>query len=147
MGSCFIRFLMEAESEFRPATTPFENVGMLRVTHHEGGVRQFGPPTPEFIRKRVVGARKRDLLCRHLITHPDEVAKFVNDRRFAELADLVDYINDGIDAAYAMTDPYHFRQLCKGVAEFYLRGWGSLNAAKLRQAQDRDDANASKDKS
>ena len=63
----------------------------------------------------------------------------MRDRRYTELADLVDFINDGIDGAYALSDPYHFRQLCRGVAEFYCNGWGSLNAEKLRQAQERED--------
>ena len=31
---------MTSEPEFHPATTPFENIGMLRVTRHEGGVLQ-----------------------------------------------------------------------------------------------------------
>jgi hypothetical protein len=131
---------MTDEPEFRPATIPQENIGMLRVTYHEGGVRQFGLPTPENVRRFFVGARDRDVLCRYLITHPDEVSNFVRDRRYKELADMVDFINDGIDAAYAMSDPYHFRQLCNGVTEFYLRGWGSLNAAKLREAQEHEDA-------
>jgi hypothetical protein len=134
----------ESQPEFRPAETPFDNIGMVQVTHHPGGVRQFGPPTPEFWARTIGKARNRDVLCRYLITHPELVAQFVEERRYGELADLVDFINDGIDGAYALSDPYHFRQLCRGVAEFYCNGWGSLNAEKLRQAQERDDAEALK---
>jgi hypothetical protein len=97
---------------------------------HQGGVKQFGERTADSFR----GARNRDVLCRHLITHPEEISTLLVEHRFAELADLVDYVNAGIDASIAITDPYEFRRLCAGLADYYCRGWGSLNADALRQA-------------
>lgn len=54
-------------------------------------LRSLALKDPDAFRKHITGARARDLTARHLLLHPEEVAKASPE----QLATLREYIKDG----------------------------------------------------
>ena len=76
-------------------------------------------------------AREEDLTAREMLEKPELLARRLKERRWAEVAALVRYVQHDVPPALALTDPARFRTLREGVTHFHLRGGGSLDLAKL----------------
>ena len=77
--------------------------------------------------------RDRELTTIHLLTHPPAVGEYFAQKKFAELADLADYVARDVPPELAFTDPALFRTLRKAITELHCRGFGSMNARRLRR--------------
>lgn len=86
--------------------------------------------------------RDEELVARHLLAHPDEVDRYLKERRWAEVAALVRYANKGVPHELAMTDPALYRTLREQVTVFYLRGGGAFSLPTLEKLADNSQPSA-----
>jgi hypothetical protein len=76
-------------------------------------------------------ARQRELTARYLLSHPEEVAVYLKQRRWEELASVVEFASKDAPFSLIHTDPALYRLLREQITEFRLRGWSCLNLDKL----------------
>jgi len=80
-----------------------------------------------------VTAREQELIAREMLARPELLGIRLRQRRWADVAALVEYVKRGVPKDLAMTDPAPFRTLHDQIAHFYLRGGGALNLAALNR--------------
>ncbi len=76
-------------------------------------------------------AREEELTAREMLEKPELLARRLKERRWADVAALVRYVQRDVPPALAMTDPALFRTLREGVTQFHMRGGGALDLAKI----------------
>jgi hypothetical protein len=76
-------------------------------------------------------AREEELIAREMLEKPELLARRLKERRWADVAALVRYVERDVPPALAMTDPALYRKLREGVTLFHLRGGGALDVRKL----------------
>ena len=79
------------------------------------------------------GAREAELTAIHLLTHPELIAGYWVEKRYAELACLADYMKTGVPLSLAQTDRALFRTLRKAETELHILGFGHMNASVLHR--------------
>jgi len=80
-----------------------------------------------------VTAREQELIAREILARPELLGIRLRERRWGDVAALVEYVNRGVPDDLAMTDPALFRTLRDQITHFYLRGGGALNLAALNR--------------
>jgi hypothetical protein len=78
-------------------------------------------------------ARQRELTARHLLAHPEQVPVYLKQRRWQELAALVEFAEKDAPPSLTNTDPALYRMLRQQITEFRLRGWSCLSLKKLKE--------------
>ncbi len=76
-------------------------------------------------------AREEELTAREMLEQPELLGRRLKERRWADVAALVRYVQHDVPPALAMTDPALYRTLRAGVTHFHLRGGGALDLEKL----------------
>jgi hypothetical protein len=76
-------------------------------------------------------AREEELTAREMLEKPGLLARRLKERRWADVAALVRYVQHDVPPALAATDPALYRTLREGVTHFYLSGAGALDLKKL----------------
>jgi hypothetical protein len=91
-------------------------------------------------------AWEEELIAREMLENPDLLAHKMKERRWADVAALLRYVKHDVPPALAMTDPALYKTLREGVTQFYLRGGGALNLAKIEAliAENSDESDPSK---
>jgi len=77
--------------------------------------------------------RQRELTARHLLAHPEQLSVYLKQRRWEELAALVEFAENDAPRSMTHTDPALYRMLRQQITEFRLRGWSCLNLKKLKE--------------
>jgi len=77
-------------------------------------------------------ARESEIVATYLIKNPKEVAVFLKEKKWAEVACLADYMAAGVPLVLAKTDQALFRVLSSGVAEIHIMGFGWMSGNALR---------------
>lgn len=75
--------------------------------------------------------REEELTARALLENQDLIDVYLHERRWAELAALVRYVQRDVPAALATTDPALYRRLREQITRFHLRGGGCFSLAAL----------------
>lgn len=78
-------------------------------------------------------ARNKEMIARSLLLDPSKIAHALHSKQWQEIIVLLEYIQGGIPIALSKTDPALFRNLCAGLAEFHILGYGSLNLERIRK--------------
>ena len=78
-------------------------------------------------------ARQRELTARYLLAHPEQIPVYLKQRRWEELAALVEFADNDAPLSLAHTDPALYQVLRQQITEFRLRGWSCLNLQKLKE--------------
>ena len=78
-------------------------------------------------------ARQRELTARHLLAHPEQIPVQLKQRRWQELAALVEFAEKDAPRSLTHTDPALYRMLRQQITEFRLRGWSCLDLKKLNE--------------
>jgi hypothetical protein len=76
--------------------------------------------------------RQRELAARYLLAHPDQIPVCLKERRWDELAALVEFADKDVPPDLAQTDPALYRVLRQQITDFHLRGWSCLSPAALQ---------------
>ncbi len=76
--------------------------------------------------------REKELTARYLLAHPEDIPVYLRQRRWEELAAVVEYAKQDAPQSLTHTDPALYRMLRQQVTEFRSRGWDSLNLSQLR---------------
>ena len=79
-------------------------------------------------------SRNSVIRSRELLLNPSELDAALYQRRWAELADVLEYVRRAQYHNLALTDPFIYRKIMQGVTEFYIQGYGEMNLQKLREA-------------
>lgn len=76
-----------------------------------------------------------DKIAIYLLTHRDPfiVGVYMHAHRWADLANLADYIQRDVPRGLAHTDPERYRTLWAAVTDAICCGWGALNPVVLRR--------------
>ena len=80
-----------------------------------------------------LAARQRELVARHLLAHPEEIPIYLKERRWEQLAALVEFAAKDAPLGLVHTDPALYRLLRQQIAEFRIRGWSCLSFEVLQQ--------------
>jgi hypothetical protein len=80
-----------------------------------------------------VTAREQELIAREMLARPELLGIRLRERRWGDVAALVEYVKRGVPDDLAMTDPALFRTLHDQITHFYLRGGGALSLAALNR--------------
>ncbi|MEO8354111.1 MAG: hypothetical protein ABI680_20475 [Chthoniobacteraceae bacterium] len=75
--------------------------------------------------------REEEITARALLADQDLIDIYLHQRRWAELAALVRYVQRDVPAALATTDPALYRQLCEQITHFHLRGGACFSLPDL----------------
>jgi hypothetical protein len=78
-------------------------------------------------------ARQRELTARHLLAHPEQVPIFLKERKWEELAALVEFASNDAPAGLTHTDPPLYRLLRQQITEFRIRGWSCFDLSVLNK--------------
>jgi hypothetical protein len=78
-------------------------------------------------------ARQRELTARHLLAHLEQIPVYLKERRWEELASLVEFAQKDAPSSLTHTDPALYRMLRKQITEFRLRGWTCLSLKTLKE--------------
>ena len=78
-------------------------------------------------------ARQKELTARGLLARPDQIPVYLKQRRWEDLAALVEFAEKDAPRSLTQTDPALYRLLRQQITEFRLRGWSCLNLHKLRE--------------
>ena len=78
-------------------------------------------------------ARQSELTARHLLAHPEQIPVYLKQRRWDELAALVEFAERDAPKSLTHTDPALYRTLREQITEFRLRGWSCLSLEKLKE--------------
>jgi hypothetical protein len=76
-------------------------------------------------------AREENLIAREMLLHPELLGQRLKERRWADVAALVRYVQQDVPPDLALTDPALYQALRDGVTRFYLRGGGKLRLERL----------------
>lgn len=76
-------------------------------------------------------AREEELISREMLEKPKLLARRLNERRWADVAALLRYVQHDVPPNLAMTDPALYRALSEGITQFHLRGGGALSLEKV----------------
>jgi len=76
-------------------------------------------------------AREEELTAREMLEKPELLGQRLKERRWADVAALVRYVQHDVPPALALTDPALYRTLREGVSFFHLRGGGALDLEKI----------------
>jgi hypothetical protein len=76
-------------------------------------------------------AREEELIAREMLEKPELLARRLKERRWADVAALLRYVQHDVPPNLAMTDPALYRALREGITQFYLRGGGALSLQKI----------------
>ena len=68
-----------------------------------------------------------------LLRNPHMLRALLHQRRWAEIVPLAEYLEHDVPKELAQTDPALYRTLRAAVTDLDVRGFGQLNAAKLRR--------------
>lgn len=74
-----------------------------------------------------MNAREKDLLARHCLLNLDEITGIWHRKEWNKLAVVVRYARDGVPKELSKTDPYEYRRLCAGLAEYHIRGFDGFD--------------------
>ena len=66
-------------------------------------------------------SRQRELTARHLLAHPEQIPVYLKQRRWEELAALVEFAEKDAPRSLTHTDPALYRMLRQQITEFRLR--------------------------
>ena len=77
--------------------------------------------------------RQQELTARHLLAHPEQIAVYLKQQKWEELAALVEFAETDALPSLTHTDPALYRMLRQQITEFRLRGWTCLNLKKLKE--------------
>jgi hypothetical protein len=80
-----------------------------------------------------LSAREKELIARHLLAHPAEIPVRLKQRKWEDLAALVEYASQDAPLSLAHTDPPLYRLLRDQITEFRLRGWTRFDLNVLRK--------------
>jgi len=80
-----------------------------------------------------MGGRNAEMQAIMLLRNPHMLLTLLKERRWAEIVPLAEYLEHDVPKELAQTDPALYRTLRAAVTDFNVRGFGQLNAAKLRQ--------------
>lgn len=83
-------------------------------------------------------ARQRELAARHLLAHPEQIPVRLKQRKWDELAALVDFAAKDAPPDLAQTDPALYRFLRQQITEFRIRGWSCLSLRTLQKLAERE---------
>lgn len=78
-----------------------------------------------------MNAREKDLLARHCLLHLDEITRFWHRKEWNKLAIVVAYARQGVPVMLSKTDPYEYRRLCAGLAEYHIRGFDGFDLGAI----------------
>ena len=78
-------------------------------------------------------ARQSELVARHLLAHPEQIAVYLKQRRWEDLAALVEFAEQDAPRSLTHTDPALYRMLREQITDFRVRGWSCLNLKKLKE--------------
>ena len=78
-------------------------------------------------------ARQRELTARHLLAHLDQIPVYLKNKRWSELAALVEFAAKDAAPSLVHTDPALYRMLRQQITEFRLRGWTCLSLKALKE--------------
>jgi len=78
-------------------------------------------------------ARQRELTARHLLAHPEQIPVCLKQRRWDELAALVQFAENDAPRSLTHTDPALYRMLRQQITDFRMRGWSCLSLKKLKE--------------
>jgi hypothetical protein len=78
-------------------------------------------------------ARQCELTARHLLAHPEQIPVQLKQRRWQELAALVEFAEKDAPRSLTHTDPALYRMLRQQITEFRLRRWSCLDLKKLKE--------------
>lgn len=76
-------------------------------------------------------AREEELIAREMLEKPELLARRLKERRWADVAALLRYVQHDVPTSLAMTDPALYRVLREGITQFNLRGGGALSLEKV----------------
>ena len=76
-------------------------------------------------------AREEELIAREMLEKPELLARRLKERRWADVAALLRYVQHDVPPNLAMTDPALYRVLREGITQFHLRGGGALSLEKV----------------
>ena len=74
------------------------------------------------------------MVARQLLEHQELIDVYLKERRWAEVAAVVRFVQRDVPQELAMTDPALFRTLREQITKFFLRGGGVISLEKLEQA-------------
>jgi hypothetical protein len=77
--------------------------------------------------------REQELVAREMLDRPELLGVRLKEKRWADVAALVRYVQQDVPKNLAMTDPALYKTLRDQITRFHLRGGGALNLAKLEQ--------------
>jgi hypothetical protein len=78
-----------------------------------------------------MNAREEELTARDLLANPSQVDVYLRQKRWAELAALVRFVQRDVPVQLAQTDPALYRQLREQITRFFLRGGDVFSLKKL----------------
>ena len=76
-------------------------------------------------------AREEELAARALLADQEQIDVYLRQKRWAELAALVRFVQRDVPVQLAQTDPALYRQLREQITRFYLRGGDMFSLKKL----------------
>lgn len=77
-------------------------------------------------------SRSEEILARSYLAEPDLLAQAIIDRRWQDVAVTVAFAEADAPPDLATTDPALYRQTRENITNFYLRGGGAIDLAKVR---------------
>ncbi len=77
-------------------------------------------------------AREKHVTAHHLLLNLDEVKVVWQQRRWEELAAVVEYAQKDVPVVLSKTDPHLYQLLRNAVTEFNLRGYDNFNLAAIK---------------
>ena len=77
--------------------------------------------------------RQKELVARHLLAHQTEIPMYLKERRWQELAALVEFANNDAPQSLIPTDPALYETLRQQITKYRLCGWSCLNLKRLRE--------------
>ena len=78
-----------------------------------------------------MNAREEELIARALLADPAQIEVCLHQKRWAELAALVRFVQRAAPPQLAQTDPALYRELRAQITRFFLRGGDVLSLEKL----------------
>ena len=77
--------------------------------------------------------RQKELIARHLLAHQAEIPAYLKERRWEELAALVEFANNDAPKSLLPTDPALYQTLRQQITKYRLSGWSCFNLKRLRE--------------
>lgn len=77
--------------------------------------------------------RQKELVARHLLARQAEIPAYLKERRWEELAALVEFANRDAPQSLIPTDPALYQTLRQQITKYRLSGWSCLNLKRLRE--------------